>query len=479
MIELFLSIQRSKGNMKKTVIVYGKLENALQKRALCELTEILLDYSLDYPICVSYDKMTPEKDTRYIYLGTSASNPYVKAHTKSLTLPESYSVSVKDDTVIIEGADDAGVLYGVLDFYNKYVVKFEHPETDEYVTNIFSKDTLPDFEISEAPSVRERGLWSWGHVIYDYRGYFDNMLKLKMNSVIIWNDFVPANARDIVEYAHACNIKIYWGFSWLWDVDCLKCDLSKLDGKSEKILKKYEAEYRDTGADGIYFQTFTETKQDNIKGILIADAASRFVNKTAEMFFEKYPDITLQFGLHASSVKNRLEFIERVDPRIHIIWEDCGAFPFSYVPTDLEDFDGTMELVHRASHLRGEGERFGVVTKGLVKLDWTSFEHLRGSQCIGVSSRAVKENRIARKKRIWRYIQAAWLANADRVLEAVRGMCRAKNGDLPVFALVEDGMFEENIMYPVALYSEMLWNADGDVKEMTKNVAMRSYVTFA
>ena len=155
--------------MKKTVIVYGKLENALQKRALCELTEILLDYSLDYPICVSYDKMTPEKDTRYIYLGTSASNPYVKAHTKSLTLPESYSVSVKDDTVIIEGADDAGVLYGVLDFYNKYVVKFEHPETDEYVTNIFSKDTLPDFEISEAPSVRERGLWSWGPKVWQIK----------------------------------------------------------------------------------------------------------------------------------------------------------------------------------------------------------------------------------------------------------------------------------------------------------------------
>ena len=464
--------------MKKTVIVYGTLENALQKRALSELTEILLDYSFDYPICVSYDKMTTEKDIRYIYLGTSASNPYVKEHTKSPTLPESYSVSVKDDTVIIEGADDAGALYGVLDFYNKYVVKFEHPETDEYVTNIFLKDTLPDFEISEAPSVRERGLWSWGHVIYDYRGYFDNMLKLKMNSVIIWNDFVPANARDIVEYAHACNIKIYWGFSWLWDVDCLKCDLSKLDGESEKILKKYEAEYRDTGADGIYFQTFTETKQDNIGGILIADAASRFVNKTAEMFFKKYPDITLQFGLHASSVKNRLEFIERVDPRIHIIWEDCGAFPFSYVPTDLEDFDGTMELVHHASHLRGEGERFGSVLKGLTKLDWRFFEYPTGPYYIGASSERKIGELKARKTDVWRMVEAGWIANASYAYDTVKAIAADTKGDCCLTALVEDGVFERAIHYPVALLAEMLWDTEKDTAELTYSVALRDYITF-
>ena len=47
------------------------------------------------------------------------------------------------------------------------------------------------------------------------------------------------------------------------------------------------------------------------------------------------------------------------------------------------------------------------------------------------------------------------------------------------FALVEDGMFEENIMYPVALYSEMLWGYDGSIKDLTRSVALRSYVRFA
>ena len=211
----------------------------------------------------------------------------------------------------------------------------------------------------------------------------------------------------------------------------------------------------------------------------IAAAATDFVNRTAALFFEKYPDIEIQFGLHATSVKNDLGYIKATDERIRIVWEDLGAFPFSYIPNDIKDFDKTMSLVDSIANLRGASDRFGVVTKGLVKLDWSEFEHLKGAQTIGVSSRALKENRIERKRRIWRYIQAAWLANADKAQGAVREICRLKNGDACILALCEDGMFEENIMFPVALYSEMLWNAEGDLKEITKAVAMRGYVDFA
>ena len=466
--------------MKKTVIVHGKLNNELQKRALRELTTVLLDYTLDYPVCAEYSESFNSESCRCIYIGTKESNLYIKNNSNAeLSAPEAYSIEVKNDTAIIEGYDDAGVIYGVLDFYNKYIVKFEHPDTDEYWVNIFEKDMLPDFECSSVPSIKERGLWSWGHVIYDYHAYFDNMLKLKMNRVVIWNDFVPTNAKEIVEYAHACNIKLYWGFSWLWDVDCLKVDLERFDEKSQEIFERYEKEYACSGADGIYFQTFTETKQEYIGELLIAELAASFVNKTAELFFNKYPDIELQFGLHATSVNHRLEFIKKVDNRISIIWEDCGAFPFSYVPTDIESFDETKDFVSQIANLRGNDDRFGAVTKGLVKLDWTQFVHLQGSQYIGVSSNLVKQNRIERKKRIWRYIQSAWLANADKAQEMVNLMYRQKGGKLPIFALLEDGMFEENIMYPVALYSEMLWDCTEDTKKLMKEVAQRSYVCFA
>lgn len=466
--------------MQKTAIIYGQLQNDVQKRAVEELTEILLDRTFEYPACIPYRDDLSVDGYRCVYLGTKESNPYIKEHPQSLSQKaESYAIRVQDNTVLIEGYDDAGVLYGVLDFYNKYIVKFEHPDTDKYWVNFWEKESLPDFEYSSSPSVKERGLWTWGHVIYDYRGYLHNMMKLKMNSVIVWNDFVPANAREFVAYAHSCNIKVYWGFAWLWDTNCKKFSIEKLEGEPEKILQKYEREYENSGGDGIYFQTFTELNTDNIGGVIIAEAAAKFVNRTAALLFEKYPNIEIQFGLHATSVKNRLSFIAQVDPRIRIVWENCGAFPFSYIPTDIGTFDETKRFVGDIAHLRGEGDRFGAVTKGLVKLDWSRFEHAHGSQWIGVSSEGMKKNRIERKRRIWRYIQAGWIANADKAAQMVREMQRLKGGDLSVFALVEDGMFEENIMYPIALFGEMLWDCEGDVKALIKDVALRDYVTFA
>jgi hypothetical protein len=91
----------------------------------------------------------------------------------------------------------------------------------------------------------------------------------------------------------------------------------------------------------------------------------------------------------------------------------------------------------------------------------------------------MKRDRVVRKSKIWRYIQAYWLIRADKALEMVRLMSRAKDRDLVVTALVEDGMFEENIMYPVALYSEMLWDCDADLDTLLSQVALRDYVDFA
>ena len=61
----------------------------------------------------------------------------------------------------------------------------------------------------------------------------------------------------------------------------------------------------------------------------------------------------------------------------------------------------------------------------------------------------------------------------------IKAMASAKNGDLVVTALVEDGMFEENIMFPVALYSEMLWDNKTEFNQMINEVALRDYVDFA
>lgn len=470
--------------MKKTAIIYGQLENDLQKRALEELTKILLDYTFEYPICMRYDEPVDTTIFRCIYIGTKANHPYIKSNSQNkLDTAESYAIVVKDDTVMIEGYDDAGVLYGVLDFYNQYLIKFEHTaghnDANEDWVALWEREELPSFAYTSAPSVKERGLWSWGHAIFDYREYLHNIMKLKMNSVIIWNDFVPTNAKEVVAYAHSCNIKVYWGFHWLWDTKEHTINLHNLDGESEKIFQKFETQYANAHGDGIYFQTFTEKLSESLDGVLIAEAAANFVNRTSALFYEKYPTLEIQFGLHATSVKNRLEFIQLVDSRIRIVWEDCGAFPFAYLPKELEGFDETKELVKKIAILRGNEDRFGVVTKGFVTLDWGLFQHLKGSQWIGVSSKGMRKQRANKRAQTWRYIQAGWLANADKAQEMVRQMYQLKNGDLSIFALVEDGLFEENIMYPVALYSEMLWNCNGDIKELMREVAQRSYVSFA
>ena len=56
----------------------------------------------------------------------------------------------------------------------------------------------------------------------------------------------------------------------------------------------------------------------------------------------------------------------------------------------------------------------------------------------------------------------------------------AKNGkDVILQALVEDGMFENEIVFPVALYADLLWNPNRDIDEIIEYVAKYPCVKFA
>ena len=119
------------------------------------------------------------------------------------------------------------------------------------------------------------------------------------------------------------------------------------------------------------------------------------------------------------------------------------------------------------------------MTKGFTKLDWSAFEHQQGPFFIGTSSKAMQQNRIDRKRPIWRYIQACWLTHADKAREMVQLISRETDGDTHITALVEDGMFDRQLLYPVALYAEMLWNCNRDISELMYEVALRDDVEFA
>ena len=465
--------------MKKIRILYGQAETALARKSIQMLSEICLEFTGTYPTILDCREATKTEGFTDICIGTADDNPTLRTLGLSATHPEGYTICVKDGTVYILGADERGLLYGCVDFYCKYLTPLEYPQKGgKYHQNPLSAD-LPDFELSSHPAVSRRGIWTWGHVIFDYKRFFDNMLRLKLNEVTIWNDVAPLNAKEIMNYAKDLGIKVVWGYAWGWDTNCKEIPLDKLCGVSEQIFETFEREYAPLGADAIYFQSLTETAQTEKDGVLIASAVTEFVNKTASLFYEKYPDIEIQFGLHATSVKDHLDAIKLTDPRIRIVWEDVGCFPFWYYPKQISGFDKTMALLDSISTLRGENEKFGAVLKGITQLDWSEFEHTFAPMYVGVSDKRTLEENAKRKRKIWHHMQAYWLINADKVLETVRLMTKNTGGDLYICALVEDGMFEHDLMYIVALFAEMLWDADADIKKLMSEVALRGNVEFA
>lgn len=108
-----------------------------------------------------------------------------------------------------------------------------------------------------------------------------------------------------------------------------------LHALEDSVVDTFVRHYAALPGDGIYFQSFTETAEEEHDGQIIADVVVRWVNRVCARILTLKPDLELQFGLHATSVRNRMASIAAVDPRIRIVWEDCGAFPYAYMPENL------------------------------------------------------------------------------------------------------------------------------------------------
>ncbi len=399
------------------------------------------------------------------------------------------------DVLLIAGADEMGVFYGCADFCNKYLARLS-VEGDYYTDGHFGcllKQELVPFSLATAPKIPTRAIWTWGHMIYDYRGFFDNMARLRLNEAVIWNDRCPINAEQIVAYAHSLGIKIVWGYAWGWDNSSklervvADSDDALLARIKEGAIRTYETEYAGLG-DGIYFQSFTEINKDSVNGKSVADLVVRLVNETAGDLLSRYPDLHIQFGLHATSVRTKTEIIAKVDPRVYIVWEDCGAFPFSYRSYDrggmrysergdrTVSFEQTIELTDKLLTLRGEEERFGAVLKGLVCLDWGKFEHFSHPYVMGEYPKEFVRERADLKKPLWKSVTAGWLRNAE-LAKKVAALI-AEKGNAPIAEmLVEDGCFEERIPLPVAFLAELFWDAQEDADAILERVTQYPLVS--
>ena len=482
------------------IIIYGNKET--DKRAISILDGKRREYCALPARTLSADFVTEQdlSENNLIIVGKADENAVLREliaekYLEQCTCAQEYSIAVlsskwngEKKMIVASGYDFNGVLYGAIDLINLYFggevftkinMRFENPDT--YAVPF--SPVMPDYKRRSRPSVKERGIWTWGTCIYDYKKFFDHMLQLKLNMVVIWNDFVPTNAKKIVKYAHECGIQVIWGYSWGWEnkgaVVTDFADPKNVQEWKKCIYEKYLREYADTNADGIYFQSFTERNENTVNGKNVAELVTSWVNAISDEFYKNEKDIRIQFGLHATSVNRDLAHLEGVDKRMDIVWEDCGAFPFDYLPQRTENFEETAAFTRKVATLRGKDDKFGVVLKGMSVLNWALFRHATESNLLGEEEEEFFKRRMVYKEPQWRILQGIWLKNYKLAHRLVSDLVKIKRGELCVQMLVEDGLFEEKVWFPVALMAEILWDDGAVSDQLLQRVALFPDVYFA
>ena len=418
-----------------------------------------------------------------LLVGTPTDNPLIAQLIEKKAIPspvgaEGYTLacvaspwSAESKVVAVAGTDSSGVLYGVERLGLTLLPDLAAPLSPQFLRK--SIDDLPFFSLSESPKIRNRGIWTWGYVIYDYRRFIDRMAKLRMNMLTIWNDVPPINSRDVIDYAHSRGVKVIMGFEWGWGIEGL--DICKAEDRRKirgDVVEKYERDYAGLGMDGIYFQTITEHSNKEKVGVSVASAARDLVNDTAGELLRRHPSLVIQFGLHATSIGDRQSELSGLDPRVTIVWEDAGDIPFRYnlsskidkcyamkKPEEWVDSpEATVEYSRRLAALRGEKSEFAIVPKGWICLDWqTEFEH-HESFILGERDARTARARLEAKRRYWEQVNALWLKHNKDAIRYYREMLKCHKGPITVCGLIEDGLLEAEVQPSVALFAETIWD---------------------
>jgi hypothetical protein len=473
-------------------LLYGSYEG-VEQFAVNELQR-MAQRNLPYVLEILPISRTPGPKRNLILVGTPAANPKIaelgqKGLLKLPTHAQGYTIACLKSPwqadirlIVVAGTDPAGVLYGVEELNKKLAVLFTQDLRPGELRANF--DGLPEFGLTDAPLIENRGIWTWGYVIYDYRRSLDNMARLKMNRVTVWNDVPPVNCRQYIEYAHSRGIKVILGYSWGYA-------LARLDPTSPAhrrlvkadVLKNYEEHYNNLGMDGIYFQNFTEQGNTMIGGKSIAALACEWVNDMARALLEKQPSLRLEWGLHASSVQEHFSDLKSLDRRVAIVWEDAGGMPFSYDPEaslsavkaarEAKVPDPTLDYSKKLATFR-PGSEFAMCAKGWTQLRWPTESEPHGSFILGERTHEFIANRLRERQPRWDYVNAKWIENYPVAMRFYRELREATHTPMTVVGLIDDGMFEERIQVSAALLGEMLWNPKRDEKAVL-DAAMSPY----
>jgi len=379
--------------------------------------------------------------------------------------------------VILTAASGRELIYAVTHFLDDYIPQFAPFHGSNRMPQLIFDAPLPEYCFTQAPDRRVRSIFTWGHSFNDYRAYIDNMARSKFNELIIWNNHLPINISDTIDYAHSYGISVVLGYSWGWKDYCKSDTLTDENIAELKriIIQEYLDGYAQLECDGIYFQSFTERRDEAIGGKLIARTVTDMVNEVAEELWKITPGLRLIFGLHATSVRSRLEEIARVNPRIEILWEDCGEYPYSYQSSvnSEEQFQETLAFTKELLQLRG-GVGVGLVFKGVMMLDWTKFVTPSGPYVMGENSVRLTEHDRRVRAAAWRIYSANWVHNgayADRMLRFIR------DNQLGEVNMCLAGTFDGGLWLPVALCGEMFYSLEGEYSDLISRVMRRECIT--
>ena len=420
-----------------------------------------------------------------IVIGTFDESIIARKFISDAELPKnSYAVKVvrnpdcEDGSIVIITARNKKHLYLATAMFIDDYSMLHSPQSGSLILKheLYSKPLEEAFMV-RIPKVETRSIFAWGHPINDYREFISDSARVGINQIILWNDYAPLNAREIVEYAHSFEIEVLWGFSWGWSegscANIKDLEESTLNELKETIIEQYESTWRGLG-DGIYFQSFTEKKVDNIGNKSIAKAVVSLVNSVADELYRRDPELHIQFGLHATSVKDELDKIAKVDKRIEIVWEDCGAFPYAYMAEAVseEDLRATMDFTEKIIKLRGEDDRVGLVFKGFAILDWREdrFVHQRGPFILGEGSPKLLSHDRNLRSDSWRRYTAAWLRYGDTARRLAEHASRLKGGKLN---LCMAGLFDGGLWAPFAICSSIFEDPTEPFADITERVMKR------
>jgi hypothetical protein len=198
------------------------------------------------------------------------------------------------------------------------------------------------------------------------------------------------------------------------------------------------------------------------------------VNDVAEELWKITPNLRLAFGLHATSVKSRLEDIARVNPKVEIWWEDCGEFPYSYNSfVESEDaFVDTLAFTKKLLELRG-GVGVCLVFKGVMMLDWTKFVFQPGVYVMGDGATELAEHDRRIRRGGWKLYSADWIKWGDRAQEMLKFI---KDNKLQEVNMCMAGTFDGGMYLPLALMAEMFLGCEENYNEIVKRVSQRNRV---